>query len=97
MLGASGPHLPGGSAHPVRMGGASAALETSSAPPRPSVSGASAKEEELFTSLFWFGQAVIWVGIICSFFYVFVFLCFGQGWFSIRVSCLSLSLIGTHT
>ena len=29
--------------------------------------------------LFWFGQGVIWVGILCSFFYVLVFLCFWPG------------------
>ena len=28
---------------------------------------------ELFMSLFWFGQGVIWVGILCSFFYVLYF------------------------
>ena len=44
-----------------------------------------------------FGQGVIWVGILCSVFYVFVFLCFGRVWFSIRDICLSLSLIGNHT
>jgi hypothetical protein len=53
---------------------------------------------ETFYVSIWFGQGVIWVGILCSVvFYVFVFLCFGQVWFSIRDSCLSLSLIGNHT
>jgi hypothetical protein len=28
---------------------------------------------ELFMSLFWFGQGVIWVGILCSVFYVLYF------------------------
>ena len=54
-------------------------------------------KESLFLSLFglvrvWFG-----VGILCVVFYDFVFLCFGRVWFSIRDSCLSLSLIGNHT
>ena len=40
-----------------------------------------------FMSLFWCGQGVTWVGVLCSF-------CV---WFSIRDSCLSLSLIGNHT
>jgi hypothetical protein len=31
------------------------------------------------------------------FFYVLLFLCFGRVWFSIRDSCLSLSLIESHT
>ena len=48
--------------------------------------------ERLFMSLFWFGQGVTRVGILCSVFYVFVFLCFGRVW-----CCLSLSLIGNHT
>ena len=34
---------------------------------------------ELFMSPFWFGQGVIWVGILCSLFYVFVVLCFWPG------------------
>ena len=50
VLGASVPHLPGGSWHPARTGGASSALETTSVPPRPSVSGVSAKEEASWMS-----------------------------------------------
>uniref|UniRef100_A0A674CR17 Protein Wnt n=1 Tax=Salmo trutta TaxID=8032 RepID=A0A674CR17_SALTR len=42
-------------------------------------------------SLFRFGRGVIWVGILCPFFYVFVFLCFGLVWLSIRDSCTSAS------
>jgi hypothetical protein len=53
--------------------------------------------ESFLCLYFWFGQGVIWVGILCSCFYVFYFFVFGQVWFSIRDSCLSLSLIGNHT
>ena len=34
---------------------------------------------EAFYSLFWLGQVVTRVGVLCSFFYVFVFLCFCPG------------------
>jgi hypothetical protein len=34
---------------------------------------------EAFYSLFWLDQGVTRVGFLCSFFYVFVFLCFWPG------------------
>jgi hypothetical protein len=33
---------------------------------------------QLFMSPFWFGQGVIWVGILCSFFYFFVLAGYGS-------------------
>ena len=43
--------------------------------------------------LVWSGRELGWeFYVLC--FYDFLFLCFGRVWFSIRDSCLSLSLIG---
>ena len=52
---------------------------------------------ELFMSLFLVWSGCDLGGHSMFFFYVFVFLCFGQVWFSIRDSCRSLSQIENHT
>ena len=50
-----------------------------------------------FYSLFWLGQGVTRVGILCSVSMFCISLLFGRVWFSIRVSCLLLSLIENYT
>ena len=75
-----------------------AALLLNTVPSNPEASGTNVWEETLcMRQGFPYRPNPVGVGILCCGFYVFYFCVFGRVWFSIRGSCLSLSLIENHT